>query len=109
MPTSARRSSSQRKATSSASAVISPSSRPFSTKAREVTIVPISAAFTAARMLVAPAVKLIIAGTRPAEWSPRKASTAALALGSITPTAPSSGASRASRRPITRDPANRRR
>ena len=39
-------------------------------KAREVTMVSTSAALQAARMLVAPAVKLIIAGTRPADMRP---------------------------------------
>ena len=43
------------------------SSRPFSTKAREVRMVSTSAARQAPRILAAPAVKLIIAGTRPAD------------------------------------------
>ena len=51
-----------------------------------------SAARQAARMLVAPAVKLIIAGTRPADIRAKKVTTAPLALGSITPTAPPTGA-----------------
>jgi hypothetical protein len=45
-------------------------------------------------MLVAPAVKLIIAGTRPADIMPSKVAAAPLAFGSITPTAwpsPASG------------------
>ena len=44
-----------------------------------------SAALQPARMFVAPAVKLIIAGTRPADISPRIVTTAPLAFGSITP------------------------
>ena len=41
----------------------------FSTKARDVRMVSICAALQAARMFAAPAVKLIIAGTRPADIS----------------------------------------
>ena len=54
-------------------------------KVREVTMVVTSAALQPARMLAAPAVKLIIAGTRPADISPRIVTTAPLAFGSITP------------------------
>ena len=52
----------------------SASSLPFSMKAREVTMVSTCAALQAARMLAAPAVKLIIAGTRPADISAEHAS-----------------------------------
>ena len=51
------------------------------------------AALQAARILAAPAVKLIIAGTRPADIRPSSVTTAPLAFGSITPTALPSGAS----------------
>ena len=51
-----------------------------------------SAALQAARMFAAPAVKLIIAGTRPADITPRIVTTAPFAFGSITPSAlPSRG------------------
>jgi hypothetical protein len=61
------------------------SSRPFSTKAREVRIVSSAAARQAARMLAAPEVKLIIAGTRPADMTAKKVTTPPLEVGSITP------------------------
>ena len=44
-------------------------------------------------MLAAPAVKLIIAGTRPADITPRIVTTAPFAFGSITPSALPSAAS----------------
>ena len=66
-----------------ASAATSASSLPFSMKAREVRMVSICAALQAARMLAAPAVKLIIAGTRPADISAISVTAAPLALGSI--------------------------
>ena len=81
----------------------------FSTKAREVTMVFTSAAVQAERMLPRPAVKLIMAGTRPAEMRPRMVTAAPLALGSMTPTAPPTGASAESFRPSTLAPASRRR
>ena len=56
-------------------------------KAREVTMVLSSAALHAARILAAPAVKLIMAGTRRADIRPRIVTTAPLAFGSITPIA----------------------
>src|SRR6478735_9120230 len=56
-------------------------SLPFSTKAREVTSVPTFAALHAARMFAGPAVKLIIAGTRPADIRPRSVAAAPFALG----------------------------
>ena len=77
-------------------AAMSLDSLPFSMKAREVRMVSSFAARQAARMLAAPAVKLIIAGTRPADISPRIVTTAPLALGSITPNGlpgPASGVS----------------
>ena len=43
-------------------------------------------------MFAAPAVKLIMAGTRPADISPRMVTTAPLAFGSMTPTARPSAA-----------------
>src|SRR5271165_1238582 len=46
-------------------------------------------------MFVAPAVKLIIAGTRPADITPSKVAAAALVFGSITPTASPAPASEA--------------
>ena len=61
------------------------SSRPFSTKTREVRIVSISAARQAPRMLAAPALKLIIAGTRPADITASSVTTAPLEVGSMTP------------------------
>ena len=64
------------------------SSLPFSTKAREVRMVPTCAALQAARIFAAPAVKLIIAGTRPADISARQVTAAPLAFGSITPERP---------------------
>ena len=73
-------------------------------KARDVTMVSTSAARQAAWMLAAPAVKLIIAGTRPADIRPRMVTTAPLAFGSITPSALPSGASGISLRPSTLAP-----
>ena len=54
-------------------------------KTRDVTMVLISAALHAARIFAAPEVKLIIAGTRPADIHARIVTTAPLAFGSITP------------------------
>ena len=79
-------------------------SLPFSMKAREVTMVSICAALQAARMLAAPAVKLIMAGTRPADISARTVTTAPLAFGSITPTARPSAAQRHELAPRTAAP-----
>ena len=73
-------------------------------KAREVRIVSTSAAWQAARMLAAPAVKLIIAGTRPADISANRVTAAPLAFGSITPIGLPSGASGISFSPSTRAP-----
>ena len=73
-------------------------------KARDVTIVSSCAALQPARMFVAPAVKLIIAGTRPADISARIVTTAPLAFGSMTPSARPSGASGISLRPSTDAP-----
>ena len=67
-------------------------------------IVSTSAALQAARMFVAPAVKLIIAGTRPADISASSVAAAPLAFGSITPTALPSGANGMSFRPSTEAP-----
>ena len=83
-------------------------SRPFSTKLREVRIVPTSAALQAERMLAGPAEKLIIAGTRPALASAKKVAAAPLALGSITPTGRPTGASGISLRPRMLAPITRR-
>ncbi len=77
---------------------------PFSMKAREVTMVSTCAALQAARMLAAPAVKLIIAGTRPADIRARIVTAAPLAFGSITPIARPSGASGISLPPSTAAP-----
>ena len=66
------------------------------------------AALQAERMLAAPAVKLIIAGTRPADIRPRMVTTAPLAFGSITPTPRPSGASGISLAPRMAAPASRR-
>ena len=63
-----------------------------------------SAALQPARMFEAPAVKLIMAGTRPADISPRIVTTAPLAFGSMTPTARPSGASGISLAPSTDAP-----
>src|SRR5207247_1772241 len=54
-----------------------------STKVCEVTIVPIAAAVQPAAILAGPAVKLIIAGTRPEESMPSTASAAPLLLGGL--------------------------
>ena len=61
------------------------------TKAREVSTVRTSAALQADRMFAAPAVKLIIAGTLPADINPSSVAQAPLALGSMTPSACWSG------------------
>ena len=94
--------------TACASCAATASSLPFSMKARDVTIVVTSAALQAARMLAAPAVKLIIAGTRPADITPRIVTTAPFAFGSITPSALPSLASGISLRPSTAAPSSRR-
>ena len=63
------------------------------------------AARQAARILAAPAVKLIIAGTRPADISASIVTTAPLAVGSITPIgfpSPASGISLAPRMALAR-------
>ena len=79
-------------------------SRPFSMKAREVRILSTCAARQAESTLAGPAEKLIIAGTRPAEASAKIVTAAPLALGSITPIRPPSGASGISLRPSTLAP-----
>ena len=56
-------------------------------KPRDVKIVLACAASQPARILAAPAVKLIIAGVRPAEMTARNAIPAPLAFGSISPIA----------------------
>ena len=56
-------------------------------KPRDVKIVLACAASQPARILAAPAVKLIIAGARPAEMTARNATPAPLAFGSISPIA----------------------
>jgi hypothetical protein len=88
----------------SASVPAKVSSLAFSTNPREVMIVFTSAAAQEARMLLAPAVKLISAGTRAADIKPSKVAAAPLALGSITPTASPSPASGANFAPSTRAP-----
>ena len=72
-------------------------------------MVSTSAALQALRMLAGPAVKLIIAGTRPADITPSTVTAAALACGSITPMARPCGASGPSLAPSTRAPISRRR
>ena len=67
------------------------------------------AALQAARILAVPAVKLIIAGTRPADIRPNSVTTAPLALGSITPIAFPSSASGISFEPRIEIPSSRRR
>ena len=67
-----------------------------------------SAALQAARMFAAPAVKLIIAGTRPADITPRIVTTAPFAFGSITPSALPSAASGISLWPSTFAPSSMR-
>ena len=62
------------------------------------------AAVQAASMLATPAVKLIIAGTRPADISAIKVTAAPLAFGSITPIGLPSGASGISFSPRMRAP-----
>ena len=77
-------------------------------KARDERMVSICAALQAARMFAAPAVKLIMAGTRPAVIRPRMVTAAPLAFGSITPTARPSGANGISLAPRMAAPASRR-
>src|SRR5260370_38109394 len=60
-------------------------SRALSMKARDERIVSICAALQAERILAAPDVKLIMAGTRPAVLNPRIVTTAPFALGRMTP------------------------
>ena len=74
----------------------------------DVMMVVICAALAAARIFVAPAVKLIIAGTRPALIKPRMVTTAPFAFGSMTPIARPSGASGMSLAPRTAAPTSRR-
>ena len=62
-------------------------------------MVSISAARQAARILAAPAVKLIIAGTRPADITASNCDHAPLEVGSMTPSARPSSASGISLRP----------
>ncbi len=62
-------------------------------------MVSTSAARQAARILAAPAVKLIIAGTRPADITANKVTTAPFEVGSMTPSARPSSASGISLRP----------
>ena len=81
---------------------------PFSTKALDVRIVSTSAARQAARMFAAPAVKLIMAGTRPADITPKIVTAAPMALGNMTPMARPSGASGISLPPSTLAPMARR-
>ena len=64
------------------------------------------AALQAARMLAAPAVKLIMAGTRPADISAISVTAAPLALGSIRPIGAPSGAIGISLRPSTAAPSS---
>ena len=73
-------------------------------KAREVRMVSIFAALQAASTLATPAVKLIIAGTRPADISAISDTAAPLALGSISPIGLPSGASGISFWPRMRAP-----
>ena len=61
-------------------------------KTRDDRMVSICAALHAASMFAAPAVKLIMAGTRPAVIRPRMVTTAPFAFGSMTPIARPSGA-----------------
>ena len=68
----------------------------------------ICAALQAARIFAAPAVKLIIAGTRPAVIKPRMVTTAPLAFGSMTPTARPAAASGMSLAPRMAAPTSRR-
>ena len=64
------------------------------------------AALQAARMFAGPAVKLIIAGTRPVDISAISVTAAPLALGSITPTAAPSPVIGISLRPSTAAPSS---
>ena len=71
-------------------------------------MVAISAALQAARMFAAPAVKLIIAGTRPADIAARIVAAAPFAFGSMMPSALPSSASGMSLRPSTLAPSSSR-
>jgi hypothetical protein len=74
----------------------------------EVTIARRLAALQAARKFISPEVKLIIAGTRPADIKARIATTVPLAFGIITPTASPAAASGISLRPRMAAPSSRR-
>ena len=87
-PMPSRRSSSQTMFTALASSSTIGPSLACVTKAREVSIVRTSAALQADRMFAAPAVKLIIAGTFPADITPRMVAHVPLALGSMIPAYP---------------------
>ena len=67
-----------------------------------------SAALQPARIFAAPEVKLIIAGTRPADISAKSVTTAPLAFGNITPIGRPSGASGISLVPRMRAAVSRR-
>ena len=75
--------------------------RPRSTNVREVRITETLAAWHDALMLGAPAVKLIIAGTRPIACSAKNVTATPTEFGSITPTAPPGAANGASLGPST--------
>ena len=75
--------------------------RPFSMNAREVRMVSTFAARQAALMLVGPAVKLIMAGTRPMPNKPNSTTAAPADVGNITPIAPPTGAYCSSFAPMT--------
>jgi hypothetical protein len=77
------------------------SSFPFSTNPREVMSVFTFALAQPARTLAAPAVKLIIAGTRPAAIRAKMATPAPLALGTISPTASPASDNGCNLRPTT--------
>ena len=65
----------------------------------DVTIVDIFAALQAASTFAAPAEKLIIAGTRPADINAKVVTAAPFAFGNMTPTQPPSSASGINLRP----------
>ena len=92
-PMVARRSSSHTRETWACISSITGPSLACSTKAREVSTVFTCEPLQAATMLVAPAVKLIMAGTLPADMTPSTVAAVPLALGSMTPSVSSCGKS----------------
>ncbi len=80
------------------------SSLPFSTKARDVMIVSNCAALPADLIAAAPAEKLTMATTRPADIKPSRVTTQPTDVGSMTPILPPAGTSGISLAPSTRAP-----